>query len=90
MRNFFIPNIEFPLQVNEEHVGLVMEALSHRRAEVTDMGPVPGNDDRTRLSLTCPSRLLFCSRNINILLLLIELKISFWFTVTKDVTLSGI
>lgn len=33
-----------------------MEALSHRRAEVVDMGPVPGNDGRTRLSLTCPSR----------------------------------
>ena len=35
-----------------------MEALSHRRAEVTDMGPVPGNVGRTRLSLTCPSRLV--------------------------------
>lgn len=33
-----------------------MEALSHRRAEVVDMGPVPGNIGRTRLSLTCPSR----------------------------------
>jgi hypothetical protein len=42
--------------------GLVMEALSHRRAEVMDMGPVPGNFGRTRLSLTCPSRLaLSCS-----------------------------
>lgn len=68
--------MEFPLQVNEEHVGLVMEALSHRRAEVTDMGPVPGNDDRTRLSLTCPSRLLFCYRNINILLLLIAVLVT--------------
>lgn len=46
------------LQVNEEHVGLVMEALSHRRAEVTDMGPVAGNDGRTRMCLTCPSRLV--------------------------------
>jgi len=44
-------------QVNDEHVGLVMEALSHRRAEVNDMGPVPGTVGRTRLSLTCPSRL---------------------------------
>ena len=35
-----------------------MEALSHRRAEVIDMGPVPGNFGRTRLSLTCPSRLV--------------------------------
>ena len=37
-------------------MGLIMEALSHRRAEVIDMGPVPGNFGRTRLSLTCPSR----------------------------------
>lgn len=44
-------------QVNDEHVGLVMEALSHRRAEVTDMGPAPGKvQGRTRISLTCPSR----------------------------------
>lgn len=47
------------IEINEEHVGLVMEALSHRRAEVIDMGPVPGNDGRTRLSLTCPSRLAY-------------------------------
>lgn len=45
--------------MNEEHVGVVMEALSHRRAEVTDMGPVPGSVDRTRMTLTCPSRLTF-------------------------------
>ena len=45
-------------QINEEHVGLVMEALSHRRAEVVDMGPVPGHEGRTRLSMTCPSRLV--------------------------------
>lgn len=43
-------------QVNDEHVGLIMEALSHRRGEVIDMGPVPGNVGRTKLSLTCPSR----------------------------------
>lgn len=49
---------KFILQVNDEHVGLVMEALSHRRAEVTDMGPVPGTTGRTRMSLTCPSRLV--------------------------------
>lgn len=42
--------------MNEEHVGLVMEALSHRRGEITDMGPVPGSVGRTRLCLTCPSR----------------------------------
>lgn len=48
-------------QVNDEHVGLVMEALSHRRAEVTDMGPVSGTVGRSRLSLTCPSRLALLS-----------------------------
>jgi predicted membrane GTPase involved in stress response len=47
-----------------------MEALSHRRAEVMDMGPVPGNFGRTRLSLTCPSRLvLSCSFRTNLFLL---------------------
>jgi hypothetical protein len=46
-------------QINEEHVGLIMEALSHRRAEVLDMGPVPGHVGRTRLSLTCPSRSVY-------------------------------
>ncbi|KAG2332889.1 hypothetical protein Bca52824_004069 [Brassica carinata] len=50
------PIEEVTIEINEEHVGLVMEALSHRRAEVIDMCPVPGNDGRTRLSLTCPSR----------------------------------
>lgn len=42
-------------------MGLVMEALSHRKAEVMDMGPVPGSAGRTKLSLTCPSRLLLKS-----------------------------
>nr|AAC63846.1 putative GTP-binding protein [Arabidopsis thaliana] len=50
------PIEEVTIEINDEHVGLVMEALSHRRAEVIDMGPVPGNEGRTRLSLTCPSR----------------------------------
>ncbi|XP_022632768.1 uncharacterized protein LOC106780634 isoform X3 [Vigna radiata var. radiata] len=49
------PVEEVTIEVNDEHVGLVMKALSHRRAEVTDMGPVPGTVGRTRLSLTCPS-----------------------------------
>lgn len=35
-----------------------MEALSHRRAEVMDMGPVQGTSGRTRMSMTCPSRLV--------------------------------
>ncbi|GER26323.1 elongation factor family protein [Striga asiatica] len=58
------PIEEVTIEVNEEHVGLVMEALSHRRGEITDMGPVPGNIGRTRLCLTCPSRGLVGYRSV--------------------------
>ncbi|KAM1462880.1 hypothetical protein ACFX15_046150 [Malus domestica] len=58
------PIEEVTIEVNEEHVGLVMQALSNRRAEVIDMGPVPGSTDRTRLSLTCPSRGLVGYRSV--------------------------
>ncbi|KAL0406412.1 UNVERIFIED_CONTAM: 50S ribosomal subunit assembly factor BipA [Sesamum latifolium] len=58
------PIEEVTIEVNEEHVGLVMEALSHRRGEITDMGPVPGNVGRTRLCLTCPSRGLVGYRSV--------------------------
>ncbi|XP_014524423.1 uncharacterized protein LOC106780641 [Vigna radiata var. radiata] len=58
------PVEEVTIEVNDEHVGSVMEALSHRRAEVTDMGPVPGTVGRTRLSLTCPSRGLVGYRSV--------------------------
>ncbi|KAK7854182.1 gtp-binding protein typa/bipa like protein [Quercus suber] len=58
------PIEEVTIEVNDEHVGLIMEALSHRRAEVIDMGPVPGNFGRTRLSLTCPSRGLVGYRSV--------------------------
>ncbi|XP_058100650.1 uncharacterized protein LOC131245306 [Magnolia sinica] len=58
------PLEEVTIEVNEEHVGLVMEALSHRRGEVVDMGPVPGNVGRTRMSLTCPSRGLVGYRSV--------------------------
>ncbi|KAJ6850885.1 uncharacterized protein M6B38_262085 [Iris pallida] len=58
------PIEEVTVEVNEEHVGLVMEALSHRRAEVVDMGPVPGSIGRTRMSLTCPSRGLVGYRSV--------------------------
>ncbi|THU70665.1 hypothetical protein C4D60_Mb08t27360 [Musa balbisiana] len=34
------------------------------RAEVTDMGPVPGTTGRTRMSLTCPSRGLVGYRSV--------------------------
>ncbi|KAL3754683.1 hypothetical protein ACJRO7_001872 [Eucalyptus globulus] len=58
------PIEEVTIEVNEEHVGLVMEALSHRRAEIVDMGPVAGDTGRTRLSLTCPSRGLVGYRSV--------------------------
>ncbi|KAK7342349.1 hypothetical protein VNO80_25298 [Phaseolus coccineus] len=58
------PVEEVTIEVNDEHVGLIMEALSHRRAEVNDMGPVPGTVGRTRLSLTCPSRGLVGYRSV--------------------------
>jgi len=58
------PIEEVTIEVNEEHVGFVMEALSHRRAEVTDMGPVPGNVGRTKMCLTCPSRGLVGYRSV--------------------------
>ncbi|XP_068664454.1 uncharacterized protein [Aristolochia californica] len=58
------PIEEVTIEVNEEQVGLVMEALSHRRAEVSDMGPVPGHVGRTRMSMTCPSRGLVGYRTV--------------------------
>lgn len=58
------PIEEVTIEVNDEHVGLVMEALSHRRGEVIDMGPVPGNFGRTKLCLTCPSRGLVGYRSV--------------------------
>ncbi|XP_043689348.1 50S ribosomal subunit assembly factor BipA [Telopea speciosissima] len=58
------PLEEVTIEVNEEHVGLVMEALSHRKADVVDMGPVPGHVGRTRMSLTCPSRGLVGYRSV--------------------------
>jgi GTP-binding protein len=42
--------------VDEEHVGFVLETLTHRRGEVVDMGPVPGTAGRIRIFMTCPSR----------------------------------
>lgn len=68
-------------QVNEEHVGLVMEALSHRRGEITDMGPVPGSVGRTRLCLTCPSRHVLLSYVIFSFTLCFPQWVFFLFTV---------
>ncbi|KAG8055412.1 hypothetical protein GUJ93_ZPchr0001g31194 [Zizania palustris] len=50
------PIEEVTVEVDEEHVGFVMETLTHRKGEVMDMGPVPGTAGRTRIFLTCPSR----------------------------------
>ncbi|KAK2973262.1 hypothetical protein RJ640_001918 [Escallonia rubra] len=58
------PIEEVTIEVNEEHVGLVVEALSHRRGEMCDMGPVPGNSARTKLKFTCPSRGLVGYRSV--------------------------
>lgn len=58
------PVEEVTIEVNEEHVGLILDALSHRRAEVADMGPVAGHVGRTRICLTCPSRGLVGYRSV--------------------------
>ncbi|CAI9089280.1 OLC1v1023830C3 [Oldenlandia corymbosa var. corymbosa] len=58
------PIEEVTIEVNEEHVGLILDALSHRRAEVVEMGPVPGHSDRTKICLTCPSRGLVGYRSV--------------------------
>lgn len=61
-----------------------MEALSHRRGEVVDMGPVPGHAGRTRLSMICPSRLAtldllvnyVCAANLHFLHLVFHVSIT--------------
>ncbi|XP_047316323.1 50S ribosomal subunit assembly factor BipA [Impatiens glandulifera] len=58
------PIEEVTIEVNEEHVGLVMEALSHRKGDVTDMGPVPGHAGRVKMLLSCPSRGLVGYRSV--------------------------
>lgn len=58
------PLEEVIIEVNEEHVGLVMEALSNRRGELIDMGPCAGAEGRTRMTLTCPSRGLVGYRSV--------------------------
>ncbi|WOG98703.1 hypothetical protein DCAR_0418047 [Daucus carota subsp. sativus] len=58
------PIEEVTIEVDDENVGVVMEALAHRKGEVVDMGAVPGNFGRTRMSLTCPSRGLVGYRSV--------------------------
>ncbi|CAK9867982.1 unnamed protein product [Sphagnum jensenii] len=50
------PIEEVVIEVNDDHAGLIIEALSHRRAEFLEMGPCPEAVGRTCLSFTCPSR----------------------------------
>ncbi|ONM38258.1 elongation factor family protein [Zea mays] len=50
------PIEEVTVEVGEEHVGFVLETITHRKGEVVDMGPVPGTTGRTRIFMTCPSR----------------------------------
>lgn len=58
------PIEEVVIEVNDDHAGLVIEALSHRRAEMLDMGPCPESVGRTRLTFTCPSRGLVGYRSV--------------------------
>ncbi|CAK9265635.1 unnamed protein product [Sphagnum jensenii] len=51
------PIEEVIIEVNDDHAGLIIEALSHHRAEFLEMGPCPEAVGLTRLSFTCPSRL---------------------------------
>jgi GTP-binding protein len=58
------PIEEVTIEVDSNHVGLIMDALPPRKGEVTDMGSVPGNFDRTRICFTCPSRGLVGYRSV--------------------------
>ncbi|KAK1391316.1 hypothetical protein POM88_010372 [Heracleum sosnowskyi] len=58
------PIEEVTIEVDEENVGVVMEALAHRKGEVVDVGAVPGDVGRIRMSLTCPSRGLVGYRSV--------------------------
>lgn len=58
-----------------------MEALAHRKGEVVDMGAVPGDVGRIRMSLTCPSRLvnfffILCDPDLIVRLLYKRLSLS--------------
>ncbi|VAH79762.1 unnamed protein product [Triticum turgidum subsp. durum] len=50
------PIEEVTVEVDEEHIGFVLETLNNRKGELLDMGPVPGTTGRTRVFMTCPSR----------------------------------
>ncbi|CAM6121657.1 unnamed protein product [Calypogeia fissa] len=58
------PIEEVLIEVNDEHAGLVVEALSHRRGELLDMGPCAESLGRTKLTFTCPSRGLVGYRSV--------------------------
>lgn len=50
------PVEEVVIQVEEAHVGSVIEALSLRKGEMQDMAPAMGEGGRTRIVFHCPSR----------------------------------
>jgi len=52
------PVEDVTVEVEEAHVGSVIEALSLRGAEVTDMTPGAGEANKSRIQLRCPSRSL--------------------------------
>ena len=44
------------MEVDEQHVGAVIEALTVRKGELVDMTHGAGEGGRTKLRFTCPSR----------------------------------
>lgn len=55
------PIEDVKIDVEEEFVGVIVEAMSKRKGELTNMQPLDGN--RTRITLRCPSRGLIGFRN---------------------------
>lgn len=56
------PIEEVHVEVDEEHVGVVIEKLSARLANLIELKEMPGN--RSRISFTCPSRGLLGYRSV--------------------------
>eukprot|EP00238_Polyblepharides_amylifera_P002805 CAMPEP_0196580432 /NCGR_PEP_ID=MMETSP1081-20130531/28625_1 /TAXON_ID=36882 /ORGANISM="Pyramimonas amylifera, Strain CCMP720" /LENGTH=657 /DNA_ID=CAMNT_0041900295 /DNA_START=132 /DNA_END=2106 /DNA_ORIENTATION=+ len=50
------PMEELMVQVEEQHVGTVIQALTLRKAELLDMASAAGEGGRTRLVFKCPAR----------------------------------
>ncbi|KAG6553221.1 hypothetical protein Mapa_004955 [Marchantia paleacea] len=58
------PIEEVVIEVQDEHAGVVIEAMSHRRGTLLDMGPCAEAVGRTRLIFSCPSRGLVGYRSV--------------------------